>query len=154
MWLSWLGIIPQDKKLWVWFPSCPGFEPARQFGHVQGATNRCFSFTPMFLSVSFSLPSPFSNKFLEVYDSILSAKLHFKKDSLFASLIKIKLLHMCIILLGTTLPGFRSCNPPWQRLTETLGDANPLRRQSLSPWQERHLCPLYFTLPGPQCMTG
>ena len=57
-------------------------------------------------------------------------------------------------LLGTALPGFRDCNPPWLRLSKRPWDHKPLRRQSLSPWQEHHLCPLYFILPGPQCMTG
>ena len=57
-------------------------------------------------------------------------------------------------MLGTALPGFRDCNPSWLRLSERPWDAKPLRRQSLSPCQEPHLCPLYFTLLGPQCMTG
>ena len=57
-------------------------------------------------------------------------------------------------LLGTTLPGFRDSNPPWLRLSERPWDPKPLRRQSLSPWQEHHLFPLYFILSGPQCMTG
>ena len=58
------------------------------------------------------------------------------------------------LLLGTTLPDFRSCNPPWLRLSERTWDHKPLRRQSLSPWQGHHLCPLYFILLGPRCMTG
>ena len=33
--------------------------------------------------------------------------------------------------------------------SETLGP-KPLRRQSLSPWQGRHLCSLYSTLLGPE----
>ena len=53
-------------------------------------------------------------------------------------------------LLGTALPGFRSCKPPWLRLSERPWDHKPLRRQSLSPWQGPHLCPLYFTLIGPE----
>ena len=52
--------------------------------------------------------------------------------------------------LGTTLPGVRSCNPPWLRLSERSWDPKPLRRQSLSPWRGHHLCPLYFTLLGPE----
>ena len=54
------------------------------------------------------------------------------------------------ILLGNALPGFRSCKPPWLRLSERPWDHNPLRRQSLSPWQGCCLCPLYFTLLGPE----
>ena len=57
-------------------------------------------------------------------------------------------------ILGTALPGFRDCNPPWLRLSERPWDPTPLRRQSLSPWQGHCLCLLYFTLPGPQCKTG
>ena len=45
------------------------------------------------------------------------------------------------LLLGTALPGFRGCNPPWLRLSQSW-DHKPLRRQSLSPWQKCHLCPL------------
>ena len=52
-------------------------------------------------------------------------------------------------MLGTALPGFRSCNLPWLRLSERPWDPKPLMRWSLSPWQEQGLCPLYFTLPGP-----
>ena len=54
------------------------------------------------------------------------------------------------LVLGTALPGFRSCNPPWLRLSQRPCDHKPLRRQSLSPWHEHHLCPLYFTLLGPE----
>ena len=57
-------------------------------------------------------------------------------------------------LLGTALPHFRSCKPPCLRLSERPWDPKPLRRQSLSPWQEHRLCLLYFTLLGSQCMTG
>ena len=53
-------------------------------------------------------------------------------------------------LLGTALPGFRSCNSPWLRLSERPWDHKPLRRQRFSPWQGCHLCPLYFTLLGPE----
>ena len=52
-------------------------------------------------------------------------------------------------VLGTAPPGFKSCNPPWLRLSQRPWDHKPLRRQSLSPWQECHFCPLYFTLLGP-----
>ena len=38
------------------------------------------------------------------------------------------------VMLGTTLPGFRSCNLPWLRLSERPWDHKPLRRQSLSSW--------------------
>ena len=31
-------------------------------------------------------------------------------------------------MLGTALPGFRSCNPPWLRLSERLWDPKSLRR--------------------------
>ena len=48
--------------------------------------------------------------------------------------------------MGTTLLGFRSCKPPWLRLSQRPWDHKPLRRQSLSPWQGHHPCPLYFTL--------
>ena len=37
------------------------------------------------------------------------------------------------VMLGTTLPGLRGCNPPWLRLSQSW-DHKPLRRQSLSPW--------------------
>ena len=57
-------------------------------------------------------------------------------------------------LLGTTLSGFRSYNHPWLSLSERPWHPKPLRRQSLAPWQEHHLCLLYFTLPSPQYMTG
>ena len=53
-------------------------------------------------------------------------------------------------VLGTALPGVRSCNPPWLRLSQRPWDHKLLRRQSLSPWQGCHLCPLYFTLLGPE----
>ena len=54
------------------------------------------------------------------------------------------------LLLGTVLPGFRSCNPPWLRLSERPWDHKPLKRQSLSPWQGLHLCPLSPHLAWPQ----
>ena len=41
-------------------------------------------------------------------------------------------------------------NPPWLRLSQRPWDHNPLRRQSLSPWQGCRLCLLYFTLLGPE----
>ena len=50
-------------------------------------------------------------------------------------------------LLGTSLPGFRDCNPPWLRLSERPWDPKPLRRQSLSPWQGCSLCSLYPAWP-------
>ena len=53
-------------------------------------------------------------------------------------------------LLGSTLPCFRSCNPPWLRLSKRPWDHKPLRRQSLSPWQGCRPCPLNFTLLGPE----
>ena len=40
--------------------------------------------------------------------------------------------------------------PPWLRLIKWPWEHKPLRRQSLSPWQGRHLCPLYFTLLDPE----
>ena len=49
-------------------------------------------------------------------------------------------------LLGTALPGFRGYNPPWLRLSQSW-DHKPLRRQSLSPWQKCHLCPLHPAWP-------
>ena len=55
-----------------------------------------------------------------------------------------------LVVLGTALPGFRSCKPPWLRLCERPWDHKPLRRQSLSPWQGCCPCPLYFTLLGPE----
>ena len=51
-------------------------------------------------------------------------------------------------MLGTALPGFRSCKPPWLRLRQRPWDHKPLRRQTLSPRQGCHLCSLYFTLLG------
>ena len=53
-------------------------------------------------------------------------------------------------MLWTALPGFRSYNPSWLRLSQRLWDNKPLRRQSLSPWQGHRPCPLYFTLLGPE----
>ena len=52
--------------------------------------------------------------------------------------------------VGTALPGFKSCKPPWLRLSERLWDHKPLRRQSLSPRQGHCPSPLYFTLLGPE----
>ena len=49
-------------------------------------------------------------------------------------------------MLGTALPGFRGCNPPWLRLSQSW-DHKPLRRQSLSAWQVCHLCPLHPAWP-------
>ena len=54
--------------------------------------------------------------------------------------------HNSKLLLGTALPGFRSCHPPWLRLSQSW-DHTPLRRQSLSPWQVCHLCPLHPAWP-------
>ena len=59
-------------------------------------------------------------------------------------------LEICEVMLGTTLPGFRSCKTPWPRLSDKPWDHKPLRRQSLSPWQGHRLCPLYSTLLGPE----
>ena len=39
---------------------------------------------------------------------------------------------------------------PMAKAESETWDHKPLRRQSLSPWQGRHLCPLYFTLLGPE----
>ena len=39
---------------------------------------------------------------------------------------------------------------PMAKVESETWDHKPLRRQSLSPWQGRHLCPLYFTLLGPE----
>ena len=66
VWLSWLGIVPQNKGLLVQFLFRAH---ARFVGLVPGwgvceATNWCFSLTLIFLSHSFSFPSPLSkNKF-------------------------------------------------------------------------------------------
>ena len=49
-------------------------------------------------------------------------------------------------LLGTALPGFRGYNPSWLRLSQSW-DHKPLRRQSLSPWQKCHFCPLHPAWP-------
>ena len=60
------------------------------------------------------------------------------------------------LLLGTALPGFRSFNPLWPRLSKRSWDPKPLRRYSLSPWQEHHLCPLLLHPAWPQaddCLT-
>ena len=51
-----------------------------------------------------------------------------------------------IDVLGTALPGFRGCNPPWLRLSQSW-DHKSLKRQSLSPWQVYHLCPLHPAWP-------
>ena len=40
--------------------TCLGFGPGPQLGQVPGTADQCFSFTSMFLSLSFSLPSPLS----------------------------------------------------------------------------------------------
>ena len=48
MWLRWLGSIPQIEGSTIWFP----------FGSIGEPTNQCFSLTLIFLSLSFSLPSP------------------------------------------------------------------------------------------------
>ena len=53
-------------------------------------------------------------------------------------------------LLGSALPCFRSCKPPWLRLSDRPWDHKPLRRQSLSPWQGHCPCSIYFTLLGPE----
>ena len=42
--------------------TCLGYGFSPQWGHVREATYRCFSFTSVFLSLSFSLPSPLSKK--------------------------------------------------------------------------------------------
>ena len=57
--------------------------------------------------------------------------------------------NLIIYMLGTTQPGFRSCNPPWLTLSEGPWDPKPLRRQSLSPWQGCRLCPLYLPCLAP-----
>ena len=49
-------------------------------------------------------------------------------------------------LLGTTLSGFRGCNPPGLMLSQSW-DHKPRRRQSLSPWQKCHLYPLHSAWP-------
>ena len=54
-------------------------------------------------------------------------------------------------VLGTALPGFRSCNPPWLRLSEKPWDPKPLRRHSISLTGALPLPTLLH--PGPQCMT-
>ena len=54
--------------------------------------------------------------------------------------------HLWCSLLGTALPGFRGCNPPWLRLRQSW-DHKPRKRQSLSPWQKCHLCPLHPAWP-------
>ena len=57
------------------------------------------------------------------------------------------IIYICIKpMLGTTLPGFRHCNPPWLRLSQRPWDHKPLRRQSLSPWLISTL--LYPPCPG------
>ena len=55
-------------------------------------------------------------------------------------------LFLCPLLLGTALPGFRGCNPPWLRLSQSW-DHKPLRKQSLPPWQKCHFCPLHPAWP-------
>ena len=49
-------------------------------------------------------------------------------------------------MLGTALPGFRGCNPSWLSLSQSW-DHKTLRRQSLSPWQKCHFCPLHPAWP-------
>ena len=56
MWLSWLGIIQQSKRLLVWFSIRARACVMAPFpvGHIQEATNQCFSLTLTFFSLSFS----------------------------------------------------------------------------------------------------
>ena len=55
----------QCRQFDSWSGHMPGLRVRSQSGCVQEATNRCFFLTSMFLSLSFSLPSPLSkNKFL------------------------------------------------------------------------------------------
>ena len=71
------------------------------------------------------------------------------KASLLSWYIKLKAVIVFTIytcVLGTALPGFRGCNPPWLRLSQSWNH-KPLRRQSLSPWQVCHLCPLHPAWP-------
>ena len=51
------------------------------------------------------------------------------------------------MLLGTALAGFRSCKPPWLRLSQSW-DHKPLRRQSYLPG--RDAISAHITLLGPE----
>ena len=66
---QWVGCHPANWKVMGSIPGqgtclCCGFGPwsrfSPQLGHMQGATDWCFSLTLMFLSLIFSLPSPLS----------------------------------------------------------------------------------------------
>ena len=69
-----------------------------------------------------------------------------RKPSLFADAIIVYLRNHIVSMLGTALPGFRGCNPPLLRLSQSW-DHKPRRRQRLSPWQVCHLCPLHPAYP-------
>ena len=68
VWLSWLGVVPQSGRLPFRFPvrAQAWVVDWSWMGHMQEATNWCFSLMLMFLSISFSLSISLKiNKFLK-----------------------------------------------------------------------------------------
>ena len=70
VWLSGLGILPQTERSQVRFPvraHAWEWQARSSVAVVQEATNWCFPHTSMFLSLSFSLPSPLSKNKYNIY---------------------------------------------------------------------------------------
>ena len=63
-WFGSVGWVSSCKAKCDWFDSdqdtCLSGQSGPRLGHMQEATDPCFSYTLVFLSLSFSLPSPFS----------------------------------------------------------------------------------------------
>ena len=57
-------------------------------------------------------------------------------------------------LLGTALPGSRSCNSLWLRLCKDLGTIRHLEDKAYLPGRGAASAPFHFTLPGPGWMTA
>ena len=63
VWLRGLGVVPQTEGLhFSQLGDISGLRTRSLVGDVQEATDRCLSHTLMFVSLSFSLPLPFSLK--------------------------------------------------------------------------------------------
>ena len=96
----------------------------------------------LFLSMS-----PFSF-FSQSFHSLLLPPLTVLLLSIYESVSTLLVCAVCSIdttLLGTALPGFRSCNPPWLRLSERPWDHKPLRRKAYLPG--RGATSTHFALP-------
>ena len=66
------GIVPQNEGSPVQSGhNTPGLQVRSRSGHVREATNRCFSFTSVFLSLSFSLSLPLSKNKYNLLKKIL-----------------------------------------------------------------------------------